>query len=116
MRAGFVANPLDQIKEFCTRDGNAGKPVCSFTQEYQPCIFDPFGANCGSEFETARNNRLAFCVLGENNDTPICYGAVAAHPCIRDPYDVECGADYDIVRIQRYDYCHTPERFGVGYL
>ncbi len=109
---GFVANPLDQIKEFCTRDGNAGKTVCSFTQEYQPCIFDPFGANCGSEFETARNNRLAFCVLGENNDTPICYGAVAAHPCIRDPYDVDCGDDYDIVRIQRYDYCHTPNGSG----
>ena len=55
MRAGSVANPPDQIiKEFCTRDGNAGKTVCSFTEEYKPCIFDPFGTNCGSEFETAR--------------------------------------------------------------
>ena len=80
MRAGLSPTHQTKSKSSAPVMATQAKLSVVFTEEYQPCIFDPFGANCGSEFETARNNRLAFCVIGENNDTPICFGAVAAHP------------------------------------
>ena len=114
----------DLRRDFCRTDNNATSNTCTATVAKTPCIGNPFGVGCGSDFDTLRANRKAFCTPSVNLTNPICadftsrfcgYGnnanhsycddAVAADPCVSLPFHYTCGAGYTKARELRIDWC-----------
>ncbi len=114
----------DLRRDFCRADNNAASNTCTATVAKTPCIGNPFGVGCGSDFDTLRANRKAFCTPVINLTNPICadftsrfcgYGnnanhsycddAVATDPCVSLPFHYTCGAGYTKARELRIDWC-----------
>ena len=114
----------DLRRDFCRADNNATSNTCTATVAKTPCIGNPFGVGCGSDFDILRANRKAFCTPSVNLTNPICadftskfcgYGnnanhsycddAVAADPCVSLPFHYTCGAGYTKARELRIDWC-----------
>ncbi len=105
---GFAASPPDQLKEFCDANNNADKIACPKIVSDNFCDYEPFGAECGSNFAQARKDRVGFCAALGNAVLGLCGGATLAYPCVANPFGEDCGADYDFGRTQRYNFCVPP--------
>ncbi len=94
----------DDLIKTCITDGNANTDKCKTAREYDPCITNPFYAECPSvspvNYTMARTNRLAFCNDLANKDSPVCTGERIAELCTHDPFNQICfnGNHYNRLR------------------
>nr|MCA8833533.1 hypothetical protein [Pseudomonadota bacterium] len=78
-----------------------------------PCATQPFGEDCGADYEPQRVKKIGECLMNNAAETPTCAPAVMTHSCIENPFTEDCTtnkdfADYiDDARTLRTDYCRA---------
>ena len=119
---GFIAEPPS--KDYCWQKNHATMPACRAIVAQDACVGNPYGAKCGSDFDSARGYRTRFCLLPANLQTEFCTPAitdfctrdgnatsdtcevaVATTPCIGDPFDGACGYRFNAARDNRFAFC-----------
>ena len=78
-----------------------------------PCDSQPFGDDCGVDYEPARVKKIGECLMDNAADTPTCDLAKAEYSCIDNPFTVACSNDPDFAdylndaRTMRTTYCEA---------
>ena len=77
-----------------------------------PCDTNPFGDDCGADYDAAKVTRIRECLKGNNAASiPLCAPARKVHSCIGNPFTVACGLNTDFAdyiadaRVQRTTFC-----------
>ncbi len=77
------------------------------------CDTQPFGDDCGVDYEPQRVKKIGECLMGKAADTLTCAPAIKAHSCIDNPFATACANDPDFAayfntaRTERTTYCEA---------
>ena len=77
------------------------------------CTTEPFGDDCGNDYDAARVKRIEECLIGKAASTPTCELATAEYSCIDNPFTEACATNEDFkdyikdARDMRTTYCQA---------
>ncbi len=105
---GYESERIARL-DHCITGGNADDASCRSAKKWQPCIKNPFKANCDEHFaqhyQQARINRVAFCRTSRNAGNALCtVDATFTHICTNHPFDAQCRGNNNYRPIRR-DAC-----------